>query len=241
MPGTFNLNRTHSGDYKLKNNHINELINIYGVEVDFLYTRKMNRDKILMDFSHMKTDKDTQKIMLLPEEGDQWGGVNQWDMFGLNNLRTISFFMSKESLDTLLLKYKEKYENINNYKEFINSLLVLPNGSFLEISDIEGEVDGINNLFTYDDLKSVYRITTKIYHHSKQDEIEHSSTDLTKETIDSDTIPGIDTIIYSDDKIIDDSLKDIDEYFNSLDEVTDNQNEEGAPKMNDDSVFGTLG
>jgi len=232
----FNLNRTQSADYTLKNNHINELIKIYGVEADFIFTEKVNADKVLMDFSHMKSDKNTLKILLLPEESENWGGSSQWDAFGLNNLRTMSFFISSKTINEMFDKY-----SVSNYKEYINSLVVLPNKSFLEITDIEAEVDGINNLYTYSDEKSVYRVTAKAYTHNKQDEIEHSSTDTEAITIDDTTIPGIKMVDYSDDKIIDDSSMDLDEFFNSLEEDKVTQDTEGTEISNSDGVFGSLG
>jgi len=232
----FNLNRTQTADYDLKNNHINEMINLYGVETDFIFTKKMNADKILMDFSHMQSDKNTKKILLLPEESENWGGATQWDVFGLNNMRTLSFFISSFTIKELMSSY-----TVSNYKEYINSLIVLPNKSFLEITDIEAEVDGVNNLYTYADEKSVYRVTAKAYNHNTQDEIEHSSTDINKSEIDDVTIPGIKMVDYSDDKIIDESSMDLDEFFDSLEDDKQTQDTEGEKVSNSDSVFGTLG
>ena len=239
----FNLNRTHNNDYALKTNHIKEMISMYGVECDFLFTEKMNKDKILMDFSHMKSDKNTTKITILPEESEQWGGGSQWDMFGLNNLRTMPFFISAEQIEDLIEKYKDSYPNqpLNNYKALINSLMVLPNGSFIEVTDIEAEVEGINNLYAYDDEKSVYRLVTRAYNNSRNDEIEHSSNDTEKTTIDTDTIPGIQMVEFSEDKIIDESMENLDEFFKSLDDGKEIQDTEGEKISNSDSVFGSLG
>jgi len=232
----FNLNRNSNPDYELKTSHIEEVISIYGVEADLIFTTKMNADKILNDFTHMQAGKNTKKIMLLPEETEDWGGSNSWNAFGLDNLRTISFFISRKTINEMFVEYP-----VTNYKEYINNLLVLPNSTVLEITDIEAEVEGVNNLFTYSDEKSVYRVTSRVYSNSKQDEIEHSTTDTEAVTVDEDTIPGIKMINYSDDKIIDDSMLDIDEYFKTLDDDKVTQDTEGDVISDSNSIFGTLG
>ena len=48
-----NFNRNNDTDYGLKKSLTNELIQLYGVEVDFLYSEKVNLDIVLRDFTHL--------------------------------------------------------------------------------------------------------------------------------------------------------------------------------------------
>ena len=211
----FNLNRNSNPDYILKQNHIEELINIYGVECDYVYTTKENQDKILRDFSHLKTG-DSKKIMLLPEEMVSYEEDLNWDMFGLNNMRTMHLFISKKSMYNLFPEWSFSA----HAKDIVNSLVVFPSGSIMEIADITTTGEGINNLFTYDDEESVYRLSMRNHYASQQDTVEEEAEQSPK---------------------VEETFDDLDSYFSSLDGVKDNQEEESIGVSDSDSIFGSLG
>lgn len=233
----FNLNRNASADYSLKERQIAELIRLYGVEVDFIKTSKLNVDKVLKDFSHLKIGKEKIKITILPEASEGWEGNLGFDMWGLHNQRIINFFISKDDLKKAV---EFLVKDSINYSPILNSILVLPSGTIMEITDYLTPVDGVNNLFTYADKPSVYRLTTKVYNINRQNEVE-KPTELEKTT---------------EDVVIEDNFDDIDAYFKMLDD----ENviiEEETKKINlpddhsihdetqshgkDNSVFGSLG
>lgn len=232
-----NFNRTQSPDYQLKGNLIHEMISLYGVEVDYLFVTKMNVDGVLKDFSHLKQSGDSKKILLLPEETANWEGDLAWDIFGMNNLRTVNFFVSRQSL----LSLYEDFDGLNTAKSIINSLIVLPSGTIMEITDMKDDPETGNNLFTYADNKSVFLLATKVYNNSQQNDINVESTGEPKTTKDSSKSPEDDYIEYSDTEIQADSFDDLDEYFKSLDNTKYNQNIDGDEINNSDSVFGSLG
>jgi hypothetical protein len=232
----FNLNKSNKPDFELTKRNIAEMINIYGVESNFIYTNKMNKDFVLKDFSHFVADQDPFEIYLLPEDTSNWSTDMAWDMWGLNNLRTISFFISAESYN----KISDKFF-IDGEGTIINSLLIMPNGSVLEISDIDYDFEGGNNLYLFNDDKSVYRITTRMYNHSKQDEINIADNPATNKIVEKNIDDGLLDIEFNEDEVADKSLEDLDAYFKSLDDNKDEQDTEGQKISNSDSVFGSLG
>lgn len=216
----FNLNRNQSADYNLKERQIHEMITLYGVEVDFLKTTKMNIDSVLRDFSHLKIGTDKETIPLLPEDTQGWEGDMGFDMWGLHNQRTINFFISK-------INYEKIKTLAGSEADILNSIIRLPSGTVMEISDIISQVEGVNNLFTYDDAKSVYRLTTRVYNHSKQNKIEE---------------PEEPTVTMDED--VAETFDDIDAYFKVLDneELEDTgTNDAEVVSSVEDNVFGNLG
>jgi len=211
----FNLNRSKNPDYILKQNHIEELINIYGVECDYVFTTKENQDKIMRDFSHLKTG-DSKKVMLLPEEMVSFEEDLNWDMFGLNNMRTMHLFISKKSMYSLFPEWSfDKHA-----KDIVNSLVVFPSEAIMEIADITTTGEGINNLFTYNDEESVYRLSMRNYYVSQQDTVEPEA---------------------EQSEVVQETFGDLDAYFNSLEDMTDEIEEQGEKISDSDSVFGSLG
>lgn len=228
----FNLNRSSKPDYDLKTKQIKEMISIYGVEVDYLYVKKMNVDSVLKDFSHLTMEKDDSiKITILPENSEGWDGDLQWDIFGLHNQRTISFFVAKDTVDEISERYENKYSGITN------SLIVLPSGTILEITDVVHQTEGINNLFTYSNDIAVYTFNTKVYYNSQQNEVDTENI-VTEDIVSPD---GIEEDYESPKVSQEQSFSDLDDYFNSLEDSKEEQDVEGQTISSDDSVFGNLG
>jgi len=245
----FNLNRNNHPDYILKNRQINELINMYGVECDLLFTERVNIDNVLKDFSHLKlSEGDSKKVYLLPEDPNGFDGSYNWNLFGLQNNLVINFFISNESVESVL---SEKEKTIKDVYAFLtNKLITLPNGLILEITDVSSLVEGVNNLFLYKDIKSVYKLTTKVYYNSKQNEMEYDkdkkdSLDTLKqnqEQLDSEA-PKVDYQEEPETDNYEGSFEDLDSYFKSLDENNEEFKEEKKIQsgINSDNVFGSLG
>jgi len=231
----FNLNKSQKNDVILNRNNIAEMINIYGVNCNFIYTKKMNKDFVLRDFSHM-TSNESMEIYLLPEDTSNWSTDLQWDVWGLNNMRTISFFLSDDDYQ----KISDEFF-IDGEGTIINSLLVMPSGSILEISDVSYDFEGGNNLFLYPDQKSVYRVTARMYNNNKQDEIQISDDASTTETVTKTVEDGLLDIEFNEDEISDEAFTELESYFTSLDDIKDEQDQEGQKISSSDSIFGSLG
>lgn len=161
-----NFNINDNPEYDLNAGLIDEVINLYGVPVKFLITTKLNNDdNVFGDYSSIKTDNSKIfEIYALPENSDSWdsGGYN-FSEFGLLNVDNVSVFISKNTVENIMLL---------DFKSLYNNLLVMPNNKILEVTDVQFEVPGINNLFTFKNAKSVYKLTLKPYSIKLTDEID---------------------------------------------------------------------
>lgn len=149
-----NFNFSKKSEYTLNTSLAEEMINLYGVSVKFLVTEKINRDDFVFgDYSHLKTDSDKiYEMFMLPENSEDWdsSGYNL-SQFGLTNFDNVSLFVAKSSFEDVDMKI------------ITGNLLVFPNNKVMEITNTELTVPGVNNLFTYNDAKSVYKLTCKPY------------------------------------------------------------------------------
>jgi hypothetical protein len=78
------------------------------------------------------------------------------------NLDAVAVFVSKNTVENIMeLDFKQMY----------NNLVVMPNNKVMEVTDVQFEVPGVNNLFTFKNAKSVYKLTLKPYALKLTDEI----------------------------------------------------------------------
>ena len=149
----FNFNS--APEYSLNTSLTTEMISLYGVETKFLVVERINRDDVVFgDYSHLKTDN-TQifDMTMLPENSEDWDESGyRLTEFGLTNFENISLFVAKASFDGVL-----------ELKEIVGNLIIFPNNKIMEITDVDATTPGINNLFTYNDTKSVYKLICKPY------------------------------------------------------------------------------
>jgi len=150
-----NFNFTAQNEYTLNTVLATEMINLYGILCKFLVTEEQNRDSYVFgDFSHLKTDNSKIfDIHMLPENSEDWdtGGYNFND-FGITNFDNVVLFAPKTSFDVIFP---------GDFKLIQGCLVVLPNQKVMEITDVDPTVPGVNNLFTYNDAKSVFKLTLK--------------------------------------------------------------------------------
>lgn len=161
----YNFNTNESAEYDLNTELIDECINLYGVQTKFLVVQKLNSDDTIFgDYSSIKTDNSKIfDVFMMPENSDSWdsGGYN-FSEFGMLNNDSCTVFVSKNSVQNIIeLDFKELYSN----------LVVMPNNKIMEVTDVQFEVPGVNNLFTYSNSKSVYKLTLKPYSAKLTDEI----------------------------------------------------------------------
>lgn len=161
----YNFNTNESAEYDLNTELIDECINLYGVQTKFLVVQKLNSDDTIFgDYSSIKTDgTKIFDVFMMPENSDSWdsGGYN-FSEFGMLNNDSCTVFVSKNSVQNIIeLDFKELYGN----------LVIMPNNKIMEVTDVQFEVPGVNNLFTYSNTKSVYKLTLKPYSVKLTDEI----------------------------------------------------------------------
>jgi len=223
-----NFNISGKPEYKLQEQNIAELINLYGIHCKFLYSKKINKDLLVFnDFSHLKVEDGFKDIYLLPEDATNWDGETSYNNFGFFNQWTQTLFLSKESMYSLFPDFLETGRH-----ELVNSLIVSPSSTVLEITRVSSYGTGINNLWSFADQPAVYILTVKIYDHNIADE------GITKVKT---TIPLEEEEIFHKDEEI--SLE-VDEFFNSLETFKkdiDNESVKDQTGRNDtNSPFGNL-
>lgn len=158
-----NLNFSNQNEYNINDSLVAEMINMYGVEIKLLLTEKINTDvNVFGDFSHFKTNnEDIFSLYALPEESEDFSTDGySFSPFGMMGFDNVVLFVSRESLisiDAFLLDGKVDFRKLQS------QLIVFPNNKIMEISDADPCVPGINNLFTYENAKSVYKLTCKPY------------------------------------------------------------------------------
>ncbi len=226
---SFNLNTSRKPEYKLNEHLIDENISIYGFQVMYLYSERINEDNLVFkDFSHMKVQQGVaQQITIMPEDASNWGGEDVFNSFGFYNNQNIMAFISKKSL---LALYPNFYTDKGARSKIINSLLIAPSGTILEITDIDQFSEGINNLWSYADDASSYKLTMKVYDLNISD-------DGVKDI--KETIKLEETQIFEHDEKVD--TADIDDFFNALGDIKVEQDTEGDKKSRSgNGIFGNL-
>lgn len=152
-----NFNFNSQPEHTLNTSLAEEMIRLYGVLTTFMITQKINADEnVFGDYSHMKTDNDSSfSIYMLPENTEDWDNDGlSMTSFGLVNFDNVSLFVAKSSFDI---------NGFNSVDDITGNLIMFPNNKIMEITNTDFVVPGINNLFTYSDTKTVYKISCKPY------------------------------------------------------------------------------
>ncbi len=224
---SFNLNISRKKEYGLQERQIDELISMYGIKCKYLYTEKQNIDlTVFKDFSHLELGSDFKDVYLLPENSENWDDSVTFNLFGAFNQWSQNLFISKKSILELFPDFFER-----GRKDLINSLIVTPGSSVLEITNAEPYNIGLNNMWSYADQPSSYKLTVRIYDHNIADrDISNLKTSIKlEESSETQTI-------FEQTEDIDTS--DIDAFFNSL-EVNKSLVEEESFNGRDGSKTGT--
>ena len=157
----------YDGEYELFRSTTEELINIFGIKLTYIITKKVNKDYIFGEYSHIKIDEDsTFEIYAKPLETDNWGGEGDlFSKFGLQNLNSLSFYISRTDMEKIHpeLVNVEGSATVDNLPN--GNLIMLPNKALMEVTNFELTSDelGNNNIYTSDRHKNVYKITVKQY------------------------------------------------------------------------------
>jgi len=191
-----NFNMNSKPDYSLQGRLTDEVIRLYGIKTKLLLTEKINYDSTVFgDYQSIKTNKEnTFLVSMMPETSEEYDniGVNFSD-FGMLNVETINLFVSRIEIEKTFEDIFDKegvdeseyvVDPLSPVKKLQSNLVILPNNRVMEITNVEFMVPGINNLFTYQDIKNVYKLTLKTYDRKLTDNID-SLNDEDNETIGS--------------------------------------------------------
>lgn len=191
---------------------IKEVIELYGIEVKFIKTNRINHDStIFKDFSHLE-GHDAFTINVLPENSEGFDTANiALQDFGLLNFDNVSFFVHRDVI-----------EPVCSYPEIVGNLIVLPSGKTMEITMVEMQTPGVNNLYTFDDRKSVYKLTCKPYDFKPMDELQNLDANLGASRDNDDNEAGKGGATRSSvekDRQMDDVLREYDALDGYFDEI----------------------
>jgi len=236
----FNLNVFKKPETKLNANLINEMINIYGVQMLWVRSERVNEDFVFKDFSHYKVgDQEFEQVMMLPEDTTNWDGDRSFGNFGFYQNYSVHLFISTRDLESL---YPDFFENKNTRNKIINSLIITPGSTVLEITDMTNYSEGISNLYTYSDEPEVYKLTCKVYTSNISDEgvsTLQSKVEIQEGPIGSRTTDNQNSRIFDHTEEV--YTTDVEDFFSHLDTIKDKQNEEGDKISDSGGVFGDLG
>jgi len=134
------------------------------------------------------------------------------------------------SANSMLELYPDFITNLGARGQVVNSLLLTPGNQILEVTNVESFDLGVSNQFTYADNPNSYKLSCRVYTPNLSDE---GVSEI------KDKIKLEETEIFEYDEPVDTAQ--IDEFFNELDIVRENQNTEGDKKSDTGGVFGSLG
>jgi hypothetical protein len=171
----WNLNNK-SNEYQLSGKLSKEMIDIYGLNVTYIKTEKANPDLVLGEFTHLRADNSSVfHVNVYPENTGGFDNNNViLSKFGILNFDSVNLFISAFTYATI---YPD-----SDYQKGHGDLIALPSGKIFEITDIESQVLGLNNMYTYKNQKNVYMLKCKPYNYNR-DEI--AVDDINFETLDS--------------------------------------------------------
>lgn len=220
-----NFNLTGSPEVSLFKSVSRELIDIYGIQLKLILTSKLNVSSIGNDWTSIKPDSTKIfELYALPDTSDDFESLNyHFDQMGFNSGKAMTCYVSAPVLDSIV-----------GLNQVIGNLVVLPSGYVMEITDVDIYVPQVNNLYSENDDKSVYKLRLVQYEFKLHDQITDSDM-IGKPKIDdpdADVIGELKTSLYKHkvqkkimskteqelEEITKDNYKVLDDYINTLDE-----------------------
>lgn len=159
----WNLNNK-GNDYKLYAKLTDELIQITGLAVIIIKTTQENVDNIFNEAGHISASEDSifKDIMLRPENPALFEDDDILNKFGFMSMSNINLFIS--SAEALKI-----VDNIEDIVKMVGSIILLPSGKYLEITNVKVQVPGVNNMFLYANQKNVFMFICKPYSFNHDD------------------------------------------------------------------------
>ena len=154
-------------EYSLSSILTEELITITGIIAKYIRTDLVNTSSIFSEFTHLKANNaDIFDIKLMPENSEGFNNANDiLSKFGIMSADSINFLVHRNEL---LIPYVN-----GEFTNCVGDLVILETGKVFEVTDLETEVPGLNNMFTYQNEKNTYMLKCKAYNYN-HDEIDVS-------------------------------------------------------------------
>lgn len=180
----YNFNN-YSNEYQLHGNLTSELINLYGFVTKYIKTTKVNSDRIFNEIQNLRADNSSvYDLAVYPENTGGFDSQNDiLSKFGIMSFDSINLFVSFSAISVI--------HTDGQIQRAVGDLIVLPSKKIMEITEVEAQVPGMNNMFVYDNQKNVYILKCKPYNNNR-DEIIISDTSL--------NIPNFDALFDIADK-----------------------------------------
>ena len=154
----YNFNN-YTEEYSLFRDMTEEQIDLFGLEIKYVKSTNQNMDMIFGEFTHKKLKQDgVVSMFVLPENSEEFDGMSVFGKFGFIQNETFNCFVSAKTLEKL------GYESPRT--QIVGDIIVLPNGKKFEVTFVEHEVKGMNNMFPYANQKNVYMMKTHIWNYN---------------------------------------------------------------------------
>lgn len=223
-----------SNEYNLIGSQTEELIRIYGIKIKWIFTEKIKQDSIFGEFSHFKANnKDCFEIYAMPENTDDFDDVErlQTQFPGVLGDGTLNLFISKITVRDLMQKSENSQNQIDitamddTIQKLHGSLIILPAGKVMEVTKIDLDAPGMNNLFLQAVDKNCFIVHCKTYIHKTANEISVDAQITDPESIDQGKTP--------------DMFDTLDKYFDEMTKRNDAQKDLASERFEKvDPVFG---
>jgi len=165
--------------------------------------------------------------------GDPAVDANEDYQFGFYNEQTADFFISRKDV----LKIYPNFESSKHRSDFVNSLLIMPSSTILEITNFEAFTDNIGNLWGYADDPIAYRLTCKVFTPNVADQGVSEIDDTIKLKEGEPGDKGEEPIFEYDEKL---DTSEIDEFFESLAENKHEIDQAGTKMSESGGPFGNM-
>jgi len=192
-------------EYDLFKNSTEEVINLYGIKIKYLITKKINPDHIFGESTHISVDnKNVYEFYAMPGETDMWGSDGGlFSKFGLQNLDTISLFISRSDMEKIHpeLTNREGRATIDNLPN--GNLVVFDSNKIMEVTSFElmSADFNRNNIFTSNRDKNVYKITLKSYF-ANRDDYTNSEGISNSDKVEYEDFGNLESIFNSEEEIL---------------------------------------
>jgi hypothetical protein len=199
----FNFNNNNN-EYSLYNSLTSELINLYGFNTSYIKTEKVNMDVIFGEIQNLRADNSSiYNVSVYPENTAGFSDQNDiLSKFGILSFDSINLYISSE---TFLTIYPD-----GNVQRSVGDLIVLPSSKVMEITELESQVPGINNMYVYNNQKNVYLLKCKPYNNNHDEltitnlpdipdfgalfDIANTTAEKTAQNVQSPTVKGLDAV-----------------------------------------------
>lgn len=163
----WNLNN-YENEYELFDSQTEEQIDMFGLTVSYVKAEGVNLDEIFGEYTHKKLlQNNILEVNVLPENSEEFESLGTtFSKMGILNTETFNCYISRAHAE------KIGYEDIRT--EAVGDLLVLPNGKKFEITFVDHEVRGTNNMFPYANQKNVFMLKAKIWSYNSDSKEEGS-------------------------------------------------------------------